>query len=357
MKKLIVFCLLTGYFTSLRGQEVDDMYFRARDRKSVASVEHSFTSNYDNFRQQHFPEDIKVGVNPTDSYSGRQLNPEFAARSMAAAASADEENYFVENYRPSTSAVPFNNAYYFNNPWSNPWSMGWYSSAWARPWNNPWYWGWNDPWMNPWMPGGGWGWTPGWNYGFNSMWAPGFSGWTVSVGYTWGNAWGMPWCTPGWTTWNSWNAWNNWGMWNRPFIWSNEVSRVNYGKRHAQTNVISGDVRQHYNTSPRQVNSNTNVNTGTPSGRMRTDNTEYYVPPARRSAPARQNTSYLRDGNTDQGSPMRNWNNSGSSFNRNSGGMNNNRPSYTVPSRSSGSFNTGGARPSAPAGGGRRGGQ
>lgn len=364
MKKLFVISLITGCTIVAMAQEYDDMYFRARDRKSFSSSEPAFVSNYENFKRQHFPESAQETINPTDSYSARQLNPEFSARSLADVAAADDENYFVENFRPSSAtSVPFNNSYYFNNPWNNPWGMGWYSSAWARPWRNPWYWGFNDPWMNPWMnpwmPGGGWGWTPGWNYGFNSMWAPGYSGWTVSVGYTWGNAWGNPWGNP-WCApyWNSW-GWNNWGMWNRPIIWGNEVRNVNYGKRHSQTNAVAGDVRQHYNTSPRQSSSNTTINNNSSSGRMRTENSEYYVPPARRSAPVRQGTNTVRDNSNQQGTPARNWNNNSSpGINRSPSNLNNSRPSYSIPSRSNGSFSPGGGtRPSAPSGGGRRGGQ
>jgi hypothetical protein len=361
MKKLLAICLITGFAAPVLAQEYDDMYFRARDRKRPATSEPAFVSNYENFKRQHFPETAQETINPTDSYSARQLNPEFSARSLSDVATADEENYFVENFRPSsTASVPFNNSYYFNNPWNNPWGMGWYSSAWARPWQNPWYWGyydpWMNPWMNPWMPGGGWGWTPGWNYGFNSLWAPGFSGWTVSVGYSWGNAWGNAWCSP---YWNSWGMWNNWGIWNRPVFWGwgNEIRNVNYGKRYSQTNAVAGDVRQHYTTSPRQANPNSNINTSSPSGRTRGDNNEYYVPPARRSAPVRQGTNTLRDTDYQQRTPARQWNNN-PDFNRSPGNLNNSRPSYSIPSRSSGSFSPGGgARPSAPSGGGRRGGQ
>lgn len=353
MKKIVVLSLLTGLVNYLPAQENDDLYFRAKDRQKVVSSSEIFVSNYDNFKRQHFPEAVEEKVNPTDSYSARQLNPEYAARTVSGVAAADEENYFVQNYSPSAGSLPYNNSYYFNNPWNNPWGMGWYSSAWARPWNNPWYWGYYDPWMNPWMntwsPGFGWGWSPGWNYGFNSMWAPGYGGWSVSAGYSWGNswAWNSGWCSP---------FWNSWSMWNRPVYWgwSNEVRNVNYGKRYSQTNAVAGDVRRHYNTSPRPSNPGTTINNGSPSGRTRSD--EYYVPPARRSAPVRQNSSYSSESQSQQRMPVRSWDNTDSNFNRNSGGMNNSRSSYSMPSRSSGSFSPGGARPSAPSGGGRRGG-
>jgi hypothetical protein len=360
----------------LFAQEHDDLYFRAKDRQKATAGKQAYASNYEQFKKQHFPEAAQESTNPTDSYSARQINPEYLSRSQADVAGAADENYFDNQYSPASQAVAFNNAYYFNNNlWNRQWGTGWFNGGWARPWNNPWYWGYYDPFMNPWMSSWMNPWmdpwmspfTLGWNYGFNSMWAPGFTGWGLSVGYGWGNTWG----------WNNWASpyWNTWGMWRNPgfiIIQPNEVNR-NYGKRYSQTNAVAGDVRRHYNNSPRQANPNgtvngSSVNSGTTSGRMRGGD-DYYVPPSRRAAPSRQQSTSPRDNtspsfNTRPAAPSRNWQGSGSNTN----GFNDSRPSYSSPShsrpsysspsRSGGSFGSpgGGVRPSAPSGGRSRGG-
>lgn len=353
MKKLVALMWLCGFAAIVLAQENDDMYFRAKDRQKPAAGK-SFTSNYEQFKKQHFPEAAEEeNLNPTESYSARQVNPEFISRSQAGTAATQDEGYFDENYSNVDQALRFNNMYYYNNPWIG-WNAGW-NNAWLyRNWNCPWYSGYYDPWLDPWMSP--WGYTPGWNYGFNNMWWPGYSGWSMTIGYTWGNN----------CAWNNWGPsytwWNNWGIWNRPvyvIVQKPEVNR-NYGKRSSQTNIIAGDVRTHYPARPRRPEPGSNINNGSSAGRSG-DNDAYYVPPARRSAPVRQNSSLTshdtpsRFNNSRSNSPSRNWNNNGS-FNRSSDSFNNSRPSFSSPSRSGGSVSPGGGRPSAPSGGRSRGG-
>jgi hypothetical protein len=352
MKTLLSTLAILGTLISLFAQEYDDLYFRARHRKAEA-VQPAFANHFGKLKQEQLPETAPMVLNPTDSYSARQLNPEFIARSLSEQASA-EENYFVENYRPASTTAPINNSYFFNAPWNNPWNMGWFTPGWVRPWRNP-YWGfydpWMDPWMNPWMPAMGWNTWGMWGPGFNSMWAPGFGGWTVSVGYSWGSAWGWnnPWCMPYWNT-GFWPYWNT-GFWSRPLSGMSEPVRLNYGKRPSANYPVAGELNRNYVPSGRT--SSSNIQSGSnPSGRM--SDTDYYVPPARRSAPARQSShSINRDTNTPR---MRSWTSpDNSQFNRSGGGMRDSRPSYSIPSRS-GSFPSGGGRPSpAPSGGRPRG--
>ena len=54
-------------------------------------------------------------VNPTDSYSARNVNPEFAARSNSQTAAADNQDYFVNNYKYNTSS----NLNNWNNNYNN----------------------------------------------------------------------------------------------------------------------------------------------------------------------------------------------------------------------------------------------
>ncbi len=351
MKNVVAVVLLCGFSLPLFAQEYDDMYFRAKDRQKAYAVK-ATVSNYQSFKNEHFPEAGEEIVNPTDSYSARQLNPEFLSLSHTSGLESENTGYFDSQYRPTTAALSYNNTYFYNNPWNN-WNTGWYGFGWARPWNNPWYWGYYDPWLNPWMSpwGPSFGWNPGWNYGFNSFWAPGYSGWTISVGYSWGSSWGYnAWCP---------TYWNSWGLWNRPVYiinGRNEINR-NYGKRYSQTTPVAGDVRNHYAT-PRRSLPGSQVNNGSTAGRTTRDEA-YYVPPSRRSAPVRQNSSVNSQERSSSGFNSRSGSSFGSdSYDRSSGGMLNSRPSYT-PSRSSGSFSRpgSGSRPSAPSGGRSRGGQ
>ncbi len=311
-------------------QENDDMYFRSRDRqKAVTASAESYVSNYDNFKRQHFPEALTQPdgtTNPTDSYSARQLNPEFVSRSNAEQASEDEQNYFIQGYTPVTSATT---GYYNNSSLNNSWNTNnWYAPGWYGParfnnWYSPYY-GFYDPWMNPF-----WGMSPGWNYGFNSYWGPWGSGWNFNLGYTWGNAW----CPVMWGP-----SWSYWNQPYTPYYYSGyERTRANYGKRPSNNAAVAGDMRSRNSTNtPNQVVDNS-------SGRTR-GNDEYYVRPSRRAAPANTSTD---------GSVNRSRNYSRDTYNTPSPQRNTyqpSRPSYT-PSRS-GSFNSG-TRSSSPSSGSR----
>jgi hypothetical protein len=53
---------------------------------------------------------------------------------------------------------------------------------------------------------------------YNPYWSSGF---TISIGNTWGSPWGW---NNGWNTWNNpwgWNSWNSWHAWNNPWGWNN----------------------------------------------------------------------------------------------------------------------------------------
>ncbi|MFN3841337.1 MAG: hypothetical protein ACK4RF_11595 [Cyclobacteriaceae bacterium] len=329
MKTLIGTWMLMVPAVLAWAQENDDLYFRSKDRQKPANITtDSYVSNYDNFKRQHFPEDYaqESKINPTDSYSARQVNPEYISRANAEQASEDEQNYFIQGYNaPSTSP----SGYYGNSSWNNSWNTNnWYAPGWYGPsrfnnWYSPYY-GFYDPWMNPF-----WGNTPGWNYGFSNYWAPWGSGWNIMIGYSWGNTW----CN------NFWGP--SWSYWNYPHYYygGSERTRINYGKRPSGNVVVAGDVRDRYsNNRGNQVSNNT-------SGRTR-GNDEYYVRPSRRTTTGSESSSnetlnrsrsYSRD--TYNSTPQRN------------NTYRDSRPAYT-PSRS-GSFNSGGTPNRAPSSGSR----
>lgn len=350
--------ILMNIVVSAVGQETDDMYFNKKDReklKSARSNQSTVNTNdqidrdYKAFKKKHFNEEEssateeEAGTNPTDSYSSRNVNPEYVARTHSQQASEDEQNYFVEGYKPKDSARLAANT---NAAWNNPYASSYYGV-------NPYYnnygsmYGYNDPWRSSF------GYYPYSNFysPYSSFYSPyGYSpyyagsGWSFSLGYMWGNAgWGNSWYNP-----YSW--YSPYGYYGYP----GTVVVVDRGHRTYGKYPSRGGNAGSFNPNARTSTASTNT------GRTRTSvvtrnsasrqQDEYYN--SRRSAAldyqrryvdnsnAGNSNSFFRGGNTNSS------NNSRSSFfNNNSGGG---RPSSYTPSRSSG----GGFSPSHSGGGG-----
>jgi hypothetical protein len=120
-------------------------------------------------------------INPTDSYSARNVNPEFAARSNAEVARSDNEDYFNSNYHYNT-ASDLNS---WNNNFSSQYNNNWYHNSYWTPgmysWNSPYYGNYYDPWSNIWYsPYTRSGWSSSFSFSYGNMWN-GYSGW--SMGY------------------------------------------------------------------------------------------------------------------------------------------------------------------------------
>ena len=108
--------LLMTSATFAQSVENDDMYFNSKDRVKLkakqaqdeVAYQTAITGNSGKKNQtQQFDED----VNPTDTYSARNENPEFAARSNAQSATSDNQDYFVSDYKYSTQLNNWNNSY------------------------------------------------------------------------------------------------------------------------------------------------------------------------------------------------------------------------------------------------------
>src|SRR4051812_6011219 len=141
--------------------ENDDMYFNSKDRAKLnaqrATEQEAYASNrsYDNnARSQRYQND-DTNVNPTDSYSARNVNPEYVSRNNSQSAQTDNQDYFVSGYQYSPSNTAYNTASNYNN-WNNGFNnwygSSWYNSSWYGPsmysMNSPYYYGysrWNDP--------------------------------------------------------------------------------------------------------------------------------------------------------------------------------------------------------------------
>lgn len=276
MKTRIVLAGLLGMAMTLevaaQRAENDDMYFRSKDRERNKSLEayadNTAVKTKKQKQEEVVQEEEDENVNPTDSYSARNVNPEYVSRSNSEKASEDESNYYLEGYTPPSSTTNFNNSYYNNANWARStyyantmWNSPYYGMGYSSPWMNPYYGGgFYDPWM---MPSYGMGPSYGWR-----------SGW--SLGFTFGN------------------YWNPWGFGGNPYYggfgygypayyygggYYNEPVRGNYGKRPSRH---SATVQPTQRTVTR---SRANDDVANVNGRTRTRQTQddYYVRPSRRN--------------------------------------------------------------------------
>src|SRR5688500_7538890 len=140
---------LVGISGAFAQAEYDDMYFNSEDRaklKAQRSTELAY--NTPKKSQKTWTED--ENANPTDSYSARNINPEYTARQQSETAQVDEENYFVDNYQYNRNQLNNWNKNY-NNWYNSSWYRSNYYGAGINSWNSPYYGynSWNSPWYDP----------------------------------------------------------------------------------------------------------------------------------------------------------------------------------------------------------------
>ncbi|MGC1242291.1 MAG: hypothetical protein WA874_11905 [Chryseosolibacter sp.] len=336
-----------------QGVEYDDMYFSAEDRAKLnqqRTTELALNTTKKSKGQDWAEEN--ESANPTDSYSARNINPEYTAREHTQSAQVDEEDYFVNNYQYNRNQLNnWNNN--FNNWYSNPWYRSNYYGPGINTWNSPYYGydSWNSPWYDPYWSHNGW--SSSFSYHFGNSWN---YGWGGSYNY-----WNRPyygWHNP-YSAWDPYmgSSWYGSGYWNNyrypgtiVVVNPGERGNVVYGKRPTRGTSI---VTERSNVRSRSDVSNSVRDNN--SGRISDQNTRqdaYYDRYSRQRSTSNPSSSYDSRTNTQQNRSS-SWNNN--SWNNNSG-YNNNRtssPSYSSPSNS----NTGsGTRTnSGTSSGGRRG--
>jgi hypothetical protein len=183
--------LLAASFTAFsQAVENDDMYFSSKDR-----TKQDVLAKSDRVSKQKRSDAIEdkrlenTSINPTDSYSARNINPEYVSRSKSGDESeevTDEAGYFTNSYTPSSV-----NKNLYNNYSSN----GFYSPYYGNGFNPYNYYG-NYGMAGMYSPYGmygmgGMGYRPGLTlglgYGMGSM----YNGWYGSMGYGMGMGYGM----------------------------------------------------------------------------------------------------------------------------------------------------------------------
>lgn len=343
---------ISGVFA--QGVEYDDMYFTSEDRaklKSQRAGELAYNTPK-NAKQLEWAEE--ENVNPTDSYSARNINPEYTARQHTQSAQAADQDYFVDNYQYNRNQL---------NNWNNNFSS-WYNNSWYRTnyygpgisaWNSPYYGydSWNSPWHDP-------------------MWA--YNGWSSSFSFHYGTAWNYGWG-------GSYNYWNRpYYGWNRPYdpyygmgwyagsYWNNyrypttivvvnpgERANVVYGKRPTRgTSIVTdrSNVRSRTNVTNSVRDDNSSGRVSTQSSRKQDDYYNRY----NRQRTTSPSSTYDSRSNT-QNNRSRSWDNSSWDSNNSYNNSRSNRsstPTYSSPSYSP--SNSSGTRTnSGTSSGGRRG--
>jgi hypothetical protein len=314
--------------------EYDDMYFNSEDRaalKSQKGVELAYRT--ETKKKIADADEGNEAVNPTDSYSARNVNPEYTSRAQSQSAQSDEDDYFVNNYQYNRNQL--NN---WNNNYNNWYNNSWYRSNYYGPgissWNSPYYGynSWNSPWNDPYWSYNGWSssfsyfYGPSWNYGWGGSY----------------NYWNRPYY--GWDPYGA-ASWYGGGYWNN-YMYPGTIIVVNhnessgrgvvYGKRPTRGTMMVSDrssVRSRTNLDNSVRDNTSNSGRVSTSGRQ----ADYYNK-YNRSQRSSYGTADSRS-NTERNRSWSNWNTNNSGYSSGSGNRTSS-PSYS-PSRSSSSMSTG----------------
>jgi hypothetical protein len=273
--------LMAAGFASLAQVEVDDMYFNRKDRAKLREGQEKEIAQRD--LKMNEESRRTLAINPTDSYSSRNINPEYTSRQKTSPSNnnaQEDQGYFPAGYQQPVGVnqtLRNSNYYGYNNPY---YGNSYYGNAWA----NPYY-----------------GYSSGFGSPYSSFWGSPFgyggSGWSMSFGNNWGypgygwNSWGMP-SSMFWNSYygnsfyNSWgwgyggNMWgsNYWGGYNPYYGYSNYYGggyypvvdngrpKPMYGKRSDRSNSLSNDV-----DTSRPISSVTRAGREISNGRTRSE--------------------------------------------------------------------------------------
>lgn len=319
-------------FAAVAQVENDDLYFNSKDRAKLQKQQTTSTPVAYASAKTTKTTPTEEFVNPTDSYSARNVNPEYTARANAQAAQVDNQDYFVNNYQQTTSSNLSNYNNNLNSWYNNDiYSSNYYGSS-INSWNSPYY-GFNSPSMSPW---------------YNPYYSN--TGWSASFSYYWGSSWNYGW-GGGYNQWNQPYCAMGWGgagyssMYGNPYYsnYNNYSDRsIAYGKRSSRSSSGANYSRNYDVTPARTIStSGRSSSSGTSSGRVASN--QSYTTTSSSSTSPYYNRSWRKPEQTGSATSNRNTffnsnTNSGwSGTNSNSGSRSSS--SYS-PSRSSSSNST-----------------
>jgi hypothetical protein len=313
--KLIILGILSVFAGSVVAQEYDDMYFNKKDRAKVkeAKVSEREVVLARNEKKAVSKVEESDETNPTDSYSARNVNPEYTSRATSETAQNDDEDYFVNNYQYRRQAEYSN----FNNNFNNWYNSPWYSSAyWGSgfnrwdSWNNPYYGAgygsyydnWGSPFANPYYRSG---WSSSFSFFMGSGWGMN-QGWGTPYGY-WGSSYSSlynPYYSSYYSPYYGYAGGGGWYRPNQLIVVERDRGYV-YGKRSSRSGYVVTD------NNGNRTGGRTYTNTGSGSrsdngARVRATNTrqdDYYQRTSRTES-RQQNTSST---GTTSGRSSTNW--------------------------------------------------
>jgi len=356
---LTILTVSAAFVASAQEVEFDDMYFRSKDREVLASSQ--------TLTMKAAAKELEVisPINPTDSYSARNVNPEYLSQTKVNPSSANQSPvaYFIPGYVPTGVNQNIYNEFAYssnNGMMGNPYSsfgmgmggMGMGMGMGMMNMNSGFYSPYNSYYSRPWMGFDQFGYNnlQGY-YGPTMRWNM-MGGWNSWGGSPWNNFYGM----------NSWGM-NPWGMggmgfgggyygynsWYQPqvVIINGDTNARNavYGKRSSRSNDLNNNVT----TSNRQsATIDTQGRTrGSSNGRISGNENQAagsYYQRGWRTNPE-TNTNATRSGWTNSNSG-RSGSDSNTVWNNSNSNRNNSNSSYINNSRSSGAgnsnFSTGG---------------
>lgn len=260
------------------------MYFNSKDRAKLTAARQKLRDE----RNEQLAEEEKdvLGINPTGSYSARNVNPEYVSRLKTNPSSQQEDIvYFPSGYQPISVNPALRSSYYAPGSFMSPF----YGSAFANPYyssfGNP-YGSFYSPWSDPYYYNPYNSFNSGWNSSWSLSFSYGFGGWYPQMGYGW-NYWSMP-SSLFWDSYYGYNAYSAWGWgsgwnsWGSPFCYNgynyyrgyapvvivdNSGGRqVVYSKRSDRSSSLNNVV-----DSSRPINSVTRTGREISSGRVRSE--------------------------------------------------------------------------------------
>lgn len=349
--------------------EYDDLYFRSKDRPvltaEVASKELKRQATIQETSRKL--ESTATTINPTDSYSARNVNPEYLSQAKVDPNSpAEPAPYFTQDFSPVSVNSSLSNSVmtptYASNCmscWNSGWNNGFYPtygfgmmSGFGSP-----YSGFYSPYSSPW------GYDP---YGYNNFYQPGWS-WSIGMSMMWGSGFGMnPWSSPwGWNSgFYNYNPWYGYGYPTTVVVVDPNAGNIQYRKRVSRSSDVNNNVTFNNRNAVAQTGQvDTQGRVRGSSGRTNTTEAGYYQRGWRsnpdhisttRSDWGSSGRSTSSNYSSNSGSRSSSWinNDSGNSRSSWSGG---NSSFSSGGSRSSGGYSGGGSSGSSSSGGARRG--
>lgn len=330
IRNLTAIAAIMASFFSTHAQEIeyDDMYFNSKDRKALNDRKASASYAYaESGKKVNGSKEVASKGNPTDSYSSKNINPEYISRSNAQTAKEDEQDYFINDDRYK-SGIYYNN---WNNNYNN-WAANFgYNNSWYSP-----YYGYgarSNPWCDPLYSNSYY--SPYNNYGWGSYYGSswGYSGWGMSY------AWGSPYYYPR-NYWRPYGGYGYGGYGNTVIVVNNDNTKGPvYGKRNSRSSYVIRNTSGTGRTA--QSNGYTSGDGRTYTGGRIKDSGKSAVNNSQNSSTrdVYYNRSWRRTENNNNSSNKTNNSGRSSSYYDDNDNRSNSGSTYTNPSRNS--WNTG----------------